>query len=493
MDKFYITTPIYYASGKPHIGHAFSLIYADALARWQKKKGKDVFFTTGTDEHGVKIAQKAEDVKINPQEFVDELADIYTDTWHALGIEYSDFIRTTSARHKKSAQEFFKKIDEAGDIYEGEYEGLYCVGCENFVLERNLKDGLCPDHKTAPQKIKEKNFFFNLKKYLPEVKEKIIKGEIKISPESRKNEALSIIESNIGDFSVTRENVKWGIPFLRSGLPVGEQTIYVWAEALINYLTALDYPNGEKFKSFWPPDLQVIGAEINKFHTIFWPALLLAAGLPLPREIFIHGLFTIDGQKISKTIGNVIDPLDLVEKFGADATRYLLLSQFPTTEHGDVKAEEFAAKYNSDLANGVGNLLERSCKMINDYRAGKIKSGIKIDGGVEKIIIEVEEKYEKSLNERNLFEALVAVFHIIKILDVYINEKKPWELNKKEDKKSQDDLDEILATLLNGIKKVSDLLEPFMPAKAKQAKDYIAKLENGEIKEGDRLGLFPRM
>ena len=265
------------------------------------------------------------------------------------------------------------------------------------------------------------------------------------------------------------------------------------AEALVNYLTALDYPNGEKFKIFWPPDLQVIGAEINKFHTVFWPALLLAAKLPLPREIFIHGLFTIDGQKISKTIGNVIDPLDLVEKFGADATRYLLLSQFPAAEHGDVKAEEFVAKYNSDLANGAGNLLERSCKMISDYRGGKIKSEIKIDGGVEKIITEAEEKYEKSLNERNLFEALDAVFHIIKTLDVYINEKKPWELNKKEDKKSQDNLDEILATLLDGIKKVSDLLEPFMPAKIKQAKDYIAKLENGEIKEGDRLGLFPRM
>lgn len=493
MEKFYITTPIYYASGRPHIGHAFSIIYADVIARWQKKNGREVFFTAGMDEHGAKIEQKASEAKLSPQGFVDELSDIYTDAWLALGVEYSDFIRTSSARHKKGVQEFFKKIAEAGDVYEGVYEGLYCLGCENFVLERNLKDGLCPDHKTAPQKIKEKNFFFNLKKYLPAVKEKIINGDIKISPESARKEALNILESGLEDFSITRESVKWGIPYLSERGEDTGQTIYVWAEALLNYLTVLDFPSGEKFKKFWPADLHIIGAEINKFHTIFWPALLLACKLPLPKEIFVHGLFTINGEKISKTIGNVIDPLELTERFGADATRYLLLSQFPASEHGDVKAEEFAAKYNSDLANGVGNLFERTLTMIKDYRGGKVNENTKIDKEIERATQETKDNYKKHFEEYRLFEAIGDIFKLIKKTDVYINEKKPWELNKKDDDRSANELDEALATILSSLKNIAELLEPFMPSKIKQAKEHIAKMEAGELGKEEKLGLFGRI
>ena len=485
MEKFYLTTPIYYASGKPHIGHSFTSVFADVVARWQKSKGKDIFFSAGLDEHGSKIEEKAKKENKDPQKFTDEIAQSYLSAWKNLGIGYTDFIRTTSLKHKKGVLEFIKKLWDAGDIYEGEYEGLYCVGCENFVLERNLVDGLCPDHLIAPQKIKEKNYFFNLKKYLPEIKKKIEKGELKIIPDSRKNETLAMMESGVSDFSVTRENLQWGISF-----PYGKnQTIYVWADALMNYATVLDYPNGENFKKYWPPDLHIIGAEINKFHSIYWPAMLMSADLLLPKEIFIHGLFTVNGQKMSKTTGNIIDPIELAEKFGADAARYLLLSQFPASEHGDVKAEEFARKYNSDLANGIGNLLERSFTMMIDYRGGILgdKNGLeeKIKSSVEK----TEKNYENNFDNYKLYEALADVFAFIKKLDVYINEEQPWALNKNKDNK----LDMVLSTLLFGIEKIIVWLEPFMPNKIGEVKNHILKLQSGKLKKGDKLGLFPRI
>ena len=485
MEKFYLTTPIYYASGKPHIGHSFTAVFADVVARRQKSKGKDVFFSAGLDEHGSKIEEKAKKENKDPQKFTDEIAQSYLSAWKSLGIEYSDFIRTTSEKHKNGVLEFVKKLWDAGDIYEGEYEGLYCVGCENFVLERNLVNGLCPDHLIAPQKIKEKNYFFNLKKYLPEIKKKIENGKLKIIPDSRKNETLAMIESGVSDFSVTRENLKWGIPF-----PYGKnQTIYVWADALMNYATVLDYPNGENFKKYWPPDLHIIGAEINKFHSIYWPAMLMSADLLLPKEIFIHGLFTVNGQKMSKTTGNIIDPIELAEKFGADAARYLLLAQFPASEHGDVKTEEFARKYNSDLANGIGNLLERSFTMMIDYRGGILgdKNGLeeKIKSSVEK----TEKNYENNFDNYKLYEALADVFAFIKKLDVYINEEQPWALNKNKDNK----LDMVLSALLFGIEKIIVWLEPFMPNKIGEVKNHILKLQSGKLKKGDKLGLFPRI
>ena len=485
MEKFYLTTPIYYASGKPHIGHSFTSVFADVVARRQKSKGKDIFFSAGLDEHGSKIEEKAKKENKDPQKFTDEIAQSYLSAWKSLGIEYSDFIRTTSLKHKKGVLKFVKKLWDAGDIYEGEYEGLYCVGCENFVLERNLVNGLCPDHLVAPQKIKEKNYFFNLKKYLPEIKNKIEKGELKIIPDSRKNETLAMMESGVSDFSVTREGLKWGIPF-----PFDKnQTIYVWADALINYATILDYPDGEKFKKYWPPDLHIIGAEINKFHSIFGPAMLISAGLDLPKEIFIHGLFTVNGQKMSKTIGNIIDPIELAEKFGADAARYLLLSQFPASEHGDVKAEEFARKYNSDLANGIGNLLERSFTMMIDYRDGILDAKNGLEEKIKSSAEETEKSYENNFENYKLYEALADVFAFIKKLDVYINEEKPWALNKNKDEK----LDVVLNTLLFGIEKIIVWLEPFMPSKIGEVKNHILKLQSGKLKKGEKLGLFPRI
>jgi len=484
MEKFYLTTPIYYASGKPHIGHSFTAVFADVVARRQKSKGKDVYLSAGLDEHGSKIEEKAKKENKDPQKFVDEIAQSYLSAWKSLGIGYTDFIRTTSEKHKNGVLEFVKKLWDTGDIYEGEYEGLYCVGCENFVLERNLVNGLCPDHLVAPQKIKEKNYFFNLKKYLPEIKKKIEKEELKIIPDSRKNETLAMMESGVSDFSVTRENLQWGIPF-----PYGKnQTIYVWADALMNYASILDYPNGENFKKYWPPDLHIIGAEINKFHSIYWPAMLMSADLPLPKEIFIHGLLTVNGQKMSKTIGNVIDPIELAEKFGADAARYLLLSQFPASEHGDVKAEEFARKYNSDLANGIGNLLERSFTMIIDYRGGILDAKNGLEEKIKLLAEETEKSYENNFENYKLYEALADVFAFIKKLDIYISEEQPWVLNKNKDEK----LDVVLNTLLFGIEKIIIWLEPFMPSKMAEAKNYLIKLKKGELKKDEKLGLFKR-
>lgn len=489
MEKFYITTPIYYASGPPHIGHAFSALYADVIARWRKNKGKEVFFSVGLDEHGAKIAEAAQKNGQETQQFVDEVAERYKKVWKVMGIRYNDFIRTTSDKHKKGVLEFVKKIWDAGDIYEGEYKGLYCVGCENFVLERNLVKGLCPDHLVAPQKIKEKNYFFNLKKYLTEIKKIIKSGELKITPDSRKNEMLAIIESGVPDFSITREGLKWGVPFPFGNSPDGEQTIYVWADALANYLTILDYPNGENFRKYWPADLHIIGAEINKFHSIFWSAMLMSAGLSLPKEIFVHGLFTVNGKKMSKTIGNIIDPIELAGKFGADAARYLLLAQFPASEHGDVKAGEFAAKYNSDLANGVGNLLERSFAMMVDFRGGVLDAKKDAEEKIKFLAEKTEKNYENNFENYKLYEALADVFAFIKNLDRYINEEQPWVLNKNEDEK----LDMVLNTLLFGIEKIIVWLEPFMSDKTNEAKNYMDKLKKGELKKEEKLGLFKRI
>jgi methionyl-tRNA synthetase len=487
-QKFYITTPIYYASGEPHIGHAFATLFADTISRFQKSQNKDVFFVTGLDEHGSKIAEKAEAAGKTPQEFVDELAEKYKKLWVDLNINNDDFIRTTSERHKKGALKFIEKIIEAGDIYEGFYEGLYCIDCEKFYTEKELVNGFCPDHLKPPQKLKEKNYFFNLKKYLPAVKEKILNDEIKITPQSRKNEILGIVDSEIADFSITREKerVKWGIAFPKDE----SQLIYVWVDALSNYITVLDYPDGEKFEKFWPADVHVIGAEINKFHSIFWPGLLLSAGLLLPENIFVHGLFTVNGQKMSKTLGNVIDPLEMVKKFGADATRYLLLSQFPASEHGDIKESEFITKYNADLANGVGNLMERTFTMAVKYN-GDFSGGGEVDGKIKEFISEAEKNYKARIEEFKLFEALQEVFSFIKNLDKYINDKKPWVL-LAENKKSQE-LEEILSSLFAGTEKIIKWLNPFMPSKMEEAKVFLEKVKNKEVGENEKLGLFPRI
>jgi len=455
-----------------------------------KLGGKAKYFLVAKKKQDIIEAVKTAKENGRPvEEFAAEKSAMYLNLADQWNITNDDFIRTTETRHMERAQKFWQVALENEDIYKKEYEGLYCVGCESFKTEKDLIDGKCPDHNKEPEELKEENYFFKLSKYQPRLLDLFENKPDFVFPKSRFNEMYNILRQGLEDISISRskEKLPWGVPVPGDN----SQVMYVWFDALTNYITALGYGSGddEKFKRYWPADAHIIGKEINRFHSLLWPAMLMSAGLPLPKEIFIHGLLTVNGQKMSKTIGNIIDPIELAEKFGADAVRYLLLSQFPASEHGDVKAEEFARKYNSDLANGIGNLLERSFTMMIDYRGGILgdKNGLeeKIKSSVEK----TEKNYENNFDNYKLYEALADVFAFIKKLDVYINEEQPWALNKNKDNK----LDMVLSTLLFGIEKIIVWLEPFMPNKIGEVKNHILKLQSGKLKKGDKLGLFPRI
>jgi len=480
MNKFYITTPIYYVNDKPHLGHAYTTIVADVLARYHRQKGDETFYLTGTDEHGSKIAAAAEKNGLLPQEFCDKTSQAFKDAWQNLNISNDYFIRTTDSKHETAVKEIFKKLlsakTPAGNsvLYEGEYQGLYCVACEKFITEKDLVDGLCPDHKIAPQQLSEKNYFFRLKDYLPLLREKITSGELLILPESKKNETLGFIKQGIDDFSVTRERVKWGINL---DFAPG-QVAYVWVDALSNYLTALDYPNeNSELMKFWPPDAQLMAQDIVKFHALYWPALLLALNLPLPKILFVHGFFTINGEKMSKTIGNVIDPNDLVKIYGTDATRYLLLSQFPLGHEADLQVSMFKERYNNDLANGLGNLVARVANLIEKNYNGKIKAV------VDKSYLD-DGKLGQNYAEFKLEEILSLAKETVTVLNQKIDSEKLWELVKRDAGKAE----EILTAIAGKILGLAEVLRPFMPATA----DKIIKQFTAEkIVKGEPL--FPRL
>lgn len=474
-NKFYITTPIYYVNDKPHIGHAYTTIVADVLARWHRQNKGDVFFLTGTDEHGTKIAESAAAAGKTPQEFCDEISAMFEAKWKNLNISNDDFIRTTSERHKKRVVEIFNLLKDAKTppgrevIYQGEYKGLYCTGCEKFLTEKELVGGKCPDHKTMPEELKEKNYFFRLSDYKEILREKIEKGEINIFPVKRKNEALAMLEF-IDDFSVSRETVKWGIdlPFDKS------QKIYVWVDALANYLTALGYPDDKNYQKWWPADVQLMAQDILKFHTLYWPAILMALNLPLPKNICIHGFFLIDGQKMSKSLGNAIDPDELVEKYGVDATRYLLLSQFAFGEEADVQVARFPEKFNSDLANGLGNLVARVSNLLE-----KNEIEVKLKKAADKKLIK---EFEEKMEHYKFNEVLEVLWKKLRACDEIMTKTEPWKMkDKKEIKK-------VLEPVAQDILSVAELLVPFMPATSEK---ILAQFGEKQIKKG--ASLFPRL
>jgi len=461
MNKYYITTPIYYVNSKPHIGHAYTTIVADILARYYRQKlgNNNVWFLTGTDEHGAKIAQAAEKEGIDPQAFTDNISALFKDTWTNLNISNDDFIRTTESRHETVVKEILLKLKEAKTpkgndfIYSGDYEGLYCVGCEAYKKEDDLVDGKCPDHNKVPELLKEKNWYIRLSDYAEVLKDKIANDEIKILPVDRKSEVLSFIEQGLEDVAISRQQVKWGIP-----VPFDEdQTIYVWVDALLNYISALGYPNDEKFKKFWPANTQLLAKDILKFHAIIWPAMLLAAGIEPPKELFIHGYFTIDGKKMSKTLGNVIDPNDLVAEFGVDAARYLIVSQFPFGQDGDVKADEFKIKYNADLANGIGNLVSRVISMAEKYCDNKIP-GLKYTASFD--LGKIWQTVEKNYQDYKVYENLKEIWSLISWADNYIAETTPWA--KAKEGKS-DEVNQIIYNLLELLKQLAGLVSPILP------------------------------
>ena len=484
MKKILITTPIYYVNDKPHVGHAYTTLAADVLSRFFRLQKKEIFFLTGTDEHGAKITESAKELKITPKELCDKNSKLFKEAWANLNIEYNHFIRTTDKKHEETVIKFLNKLKEKNAVYEKEYQGLYCTGCEKFLIERELEDGLCPDHKTKPEKISEKNYFFRLKEYLKQIENLIKKDELKIKPDYAKKETLGLFRQGLDDFSISRQKVKWGIdlPFDKN------QTIYVWVDALLNYFTG---DASEKFKDYWKNGtiIHLLAKDILKFHAVYWPAMLLAAGEKVPNQEFIHGFFTINGQKMSKTLGNIIDPNNVVEKFGVDGARYLLLSQFPFGQDGDVQESRFVEKYNADLANGLGNLVARVLTLTTKFQIPKAKSSTfakasadrQVSNNIEEKIKKTKENYEKSMQEFKLYETLEEIWKLISFCDEYIQENKPWELIKTDEKKTK----EVLSNLLCCIFEIANLIEPFLPETSEKIKK--------QLKSGKSQPLFPRL
>ena len=474
-NKFYITTPIYYVNDVPHIGHTCTTITADIIARYHKLLGQEVFFLTGTDEHGAKVAQASQKAGVSPQEFCDKVSKNFSNAWEKLNIKYDYFIRTTNPEHEKIVQEIIQKIYEKGDIYKGHYEGLYCVGCERFVTETELIEGCCPLHpKTELQKQSEENYFFRLSKYAPLLIEAVENSDNQnhylISPKSKKEEVLSKLKAGVNDISISRANVSWGIP-----IPWDKsQTIYVWFDALLNYYSALKI---NKKEAFWPADLHLIGKEILWFHTAIWEAMLLSAEISVPKEIFAHSFYMIDGQKMSKSLGNVISPNELVEKFGIDGTRYLIASSFPYDKDSDVSWEKFTQKYNSDLANGLGNLVARVAKLAENYNL-EFESEFKETSLTKEVAIKME-KFDVS-------GALEFIKESIAGIDKYIDRERPWE-SESQAKKA---LSEIIVQgqTVNTIREIAHVLQPFMP---ETAKEIIKRFSGTKVKSGPSL--FPRI
>lgn len=460
-QKFYITTAIPYASGDPHIGHFLEFIQADVLARYHRQLGREVFFLTGTDEHGIKIAEYAQKANQEPMAFVTGISRKFQDIADSLRISYSFFIRTTDqGKHWPNVRKLWELMAQSDDIYKGHYQGKYCVGCEKYVTESDLEDGLCPFHKVAPQDLDEDNYFFRLSKYQGALREIIEKEELRVIPEFRKQEVLAFIDQGLQDVSFSRpkEKLSWGIP-----VPGDDsQVIYVWADALTNYLSGVGFAEaGLSFQRFWPPDIQIVGKDIWRFHALYWPAMLLSAHVPLPKVLFVHGFVNVAGQKISKSLGNGIDPIGIMQKFGvdADAVRYFFLREMSPVDDGDYTDEKFLARYNGDLANGIGNLLAR-VNQLGVLAGGSLELATDSFRGA---ITETRSEFTKAMEEMRFNDALVLVNQMVKTGDGYINDRKPWEMLKNSDPASKQSFNEILSSLVLLLADIADLLTPFMP------------------------------
>ncbi|OGN00885.1 MAG: methionine--tRNA ligase [Candidatus Yanofskybacteria bacterium RIFCSPLOWO2_02_FULL_43_10] len=494
-NKFYITTAIAYTNGPPHIGHALEFLQVDVLARYHRIMGDDTYFLTGTDEHGATVVKAAEkngkDVKV----FVDEMAEKFKELTRAYNVSNDDFIRTSDqVRHWPAARKIWNLIKD--DLYKKNYQGLYCIGHEAFMKKSDLVDGVCPLHKTEPEKIEEENWFFKLTKYKKEVKKKIESGELKIIPETRKQEILNLIDdAEDVSFSRPSKDLKWGIP-----VPNDEtQTMYVWADALTNYISALGYAEeNPKFEKYWPADVHLVGKDILRFHAMIWPAMLLSAGLPLPKAIYVHGFITVDGEKMSKTVGNVVDPFEAVKKYSAEVVRYFLLREIPSGDDGDFSYKKLEERYNGDLANGLGNLVQRVATLIENNLDNELiwdKNNLD-EIGKKTVEVWFSVTGHTYIRQFELHRSLDKIWEIISGANGYVDERKPWVEAKENPKKFL----ETMTVLVAMIHHISWLLQPFMPETAdKIAKIFGADLSNKEITENYKFivrkseGLFPRL
>lgn len=463
MTKFYITTPIYYPSDRLHIGHSYTTVAADALARYHRRRGHDTWFLTGTDEHGQKIERAAAAAGKTPQQFVDEIVDWIKELWKALHISYDDFIRTTEPRHEKAVQKIFQQLFEQGDIYKSSYEGWYCTPCETFWLEGKLKEGnVCPDCGRPVEMTREESYFFRLSQYADRLLQHIEENPDFIQPVSRRNEMVSFIKQGLEDLCVSRSTVKWGIP-----VPLDEsQVIYVWLDALSNYITALGWgtENDELYKRYWPADVHLVGKEIMRFHTIIWPCILMAAGEPVPQKVFGHGwlLFGSGAEKMSKSKGNVVDPFILIERYGLDAVRYYLLREVPFGSDGTYTEDAFILRTNVDLANDLGNLLSRTTQMINKFAGGRIPQPLPEAGDdiLASLAEDVVQEYEAALDKLEISTAVVAMLKLVQRANKYIDEQSPWALAK--DPARADRLANVLYNLAETMRLVGVLLTPIL-------------------------------
>ena len=469
--KFYITTPIYYVNASPHLGHAYTTIAADILARVHRKKGDKTFFSMGTDEHGAKVEQKAVSQGKTPQEFTNRIAQQYKDIWSQMNISNDAFVRTTDENHIKAVQKALQYMYDKGDIYLDKYEGLYCTGCEQFKNEKDLIDGKCPDHQTVPEKMSEETYMFKMSKYADKLMKLIESDEFEISPPEKKNEILSFYKEGLKDVSFSRKNVKWGIP-----LPWDkDHTAYVWSDAFLNYLTILGWDgSGKKIPEMFPPDLQLIGKDILRVHATIWPAMLLSLDLPLPNQIFVHGFFKVNGEKMSKSLGNVISPEELLKRYGLDSLRYLLMSVAPFGRDGDISWEKFDEKYNADLANGLGNLVARTSTLLE-----KNKIELNLDFGSDEVLID---QFNLEIEKKAFDEALNVLWRKLREMDEFISLKAPWKMKEKKE------IVKVLEVVAQNILNVADLLSPFMPEVSQK---IVRQFKEKQIKK--QKSLFPRL
>lgn len=486
MAKLYITTTIPYVNAEPHIGHALEFVQADVIARYHREGGDEVYFLSGTDENAIKNVQAAEQAGIAPREFVDRNSQLFRELLRRLNVSTDQFIRTTEERHVKGAQALFRATNPE-DIYKKKYKGLYCVGCELFYKPDELNDkGRCAEHPTKElEVVEEENYFFRLSKYEGWLKGLIQNGELSLVPETRKNETLSLIKGGLEDFSISRpvsRSKKWGVPVPDDP----SQTIYVWYDALANYITALGYPDvrADLYQKFWAAQshkLHVLGKGVSRFHAVYWPAILKSAGLPLPTEEFIHGYITVDGQKISKTAGNTVNPLEVINRYGTDAVRYYLLREIPSYEDGDFSYKKLEGRYRGDLANGLGNFASRVLTLGG--KEGGIKE-VRLDHLVDEAVRRAQGIVREKLTEFRFHEALAGVWELISFGDGYVNERKPWESGDRE----------AIGNLMVLLDHVATLVAPFLPETSEKIKARVG-WEDGvlKVKKGKGEVLFPRL
>jgi methionyl-tRNA synthetase len=473
--KYYVTTSIPYVNGEPHIGHALEFIMADVLARYARQQGKHVIFSTGTDEHGGKIADKATELGVKPEEFAAQMSQKFRDLAQALNVSNDRFVRTTDKGHEQRAQLIWKALEK--DIYKNTYTGLYCTGCEAFVTEAVAKehDNVCPHHNKPYEKIEEENYFFKLSKYAPQIEKAIAEGSFQVIPVSRKHEIQSVIKEGLDDISISRpkDKLSWGV-----AVPGDKtQVMYVWFEALMNYITVLGYPEHQDFKDYWPANVQVVGKDILRFHAAIWPGMLRGLGLSLPKTLFVHGFINIDGKKMSKSLGNYVTPDEILKEYSPDVFRYFFLRHIPSYDDGDFSWDKLHETYNSELANELGNAVQRTLAMVQRYQDGVI-------GSIPEVTHDTAQ-YREALELCKFDRALEEVWRQVRGLNQYIDEQKPWEISKTGDKEH---LQEVLAYQAGSLLQIAEVLEPFMPETSQKIKGVF---EKGVIQPIEGT-LFPR-